>query len=421
MTEQRSHSRFGGSVASRWLRCPGSVALADTVPPRPTSSYAQEGKIAHALAEQCLKDGVRTAAGYTNSDAAYLLDGARGQISHEMVEAVDVYLSAVWAEFDADPSAELFVEQRFSLEIATADKDEVFGTNDALVYSPSRKRLAIFDYKHGAGVAVDATNNTQAKFYAVGAAFAHSDWPIEAVEIFIVQPRARNVSEAGAVKQWLMDPLELLDFSAELEAGIAAAKQPDAPRHAGPHCQFCPAAAICPEREQQGIRAAAMEFESVAVIDTSKVLPPPRDLGLMKISRILLGAEILEEWFGQVRQFALECLENGIGIPGYKLVEKDSRRKFNGDEDELVSEFGLLYDIAEDELRPRKLATITEIERKLAARVKDKDELRKAKEAFSLKYTIKESSGVRIAPASDKRPAVNAVATDYASVKLPAA
>ena len=133
------------------------------------------------------------------------------------------------------------------------------------------------------------------------------------------------------------------------------------------------------------------------------------------------GAEILEDWFGQVRQFALECMENGIGIPGYKLVEKDSRRKFNGDEDELVSEFGLLYDIAEDELRPRKLATITEIERKLAARVKDKDELRKAKEAFSLKYTIKESSGVRIAPASDKRPAVNAVATDYASVKLPAA
>ena len=39
----------------------------------------------------------------------------------------------------------------------------------------------------------------------------------------------------------------------------------------------------------------------------------------------------------------------------------------------------------------------------------------------SLKYTIKESSGVRIAPVSDKRPAVNAVAADYASVEISAA
>ena len=53
---------------------------------------------------------------------------------------------------------------------------------------------------------------------------------------------------------------------------------------------------------------------------------------------------------------------------------------------------------SEDELLPRKLVTITEIEKKIAARVKDKDALRAAKEAFSLKHTIKESSGVRIAP-----------------------
>lgn len=420
MTEQRSHSRFGGSGAARWLRCPGSVALAETVPPRATSSYAQAGNIAHALAEHCLRNGERSSVGYVQADAFNFLPDAKGQITHETAEAVDVYLAAVWAEFDADPSAELYVEEVVTIALPSAEDDEVFGTLDALVYSPSRKRAALFDYKHGEGVAVSVENNAQAKFYTVGVCMAR-EWPLAELELFIVQPRARNVADVGAVKAWKMDPAEVLEFFDELDKGVAACKAPDAPRHPGPHCQFCAAAAVCPEREQQGLKAATMELESVAVVDTPKLLPSPRDLGLMKISRILLGAEILEAWFGQVRQFALECLENGVGIPGYKLVEKDARRKLNGDEDELVAELGLLYDIPEDDLRPRKLVGITEIERKIAARVKDKDALRKAKEEFSLKYTIKESSGVKIAPVSDKRPAVNAVATDFASVQIPAA
>ena len=217
-----------------------------------------------------------------------------------------------------------------------------------------------------------------------------------------------------------MDPLELLEFSAELEAGSRLQSSPTRR-----DTQARIASSARPPRSARSASSRASRpprwSSSVAVVDTAKLLPTPRDLGLMQISRILLGAEILEDWFGRCASSRSNAWRNGIGIPGYKLVEKDSRRKFNGDEDELVSEFGLLYDIAEDEIRPRKLATITDIERKLAARVKDKDELRKAKEAFSLKYTIKESSGVRIAPASDKRPAVNAVATDYASVNLPAA
>ena len=142
----------------------------------------------------------------------------------------------------------------------------------------------------------------------------------------------------------------------------------------------------------------------------------------MQISRILLGADILEEWFGQVRQFALECPGERDRHSQATSSSKDSRRKFNGDEDELVSEFGLLYGIAEDELRPRKLATITEIERKLAARVKDKDELAEGERSLLAQIHDQGKARACVSPLpATKRPAVNAVATDYASVKLPAA
>ena len=42
------HSKIvGGSTAKRVIACPGSVALVDTVPPKPSSSYADEGTLLH--------------------------------------------------------------------------------------------------------------------------------------------------------------------------------------------------------------------------------------------------------------------------------------------------------------------------------------------------------------------------------------
>jgi hypothetical protein len=41
-----SHSTIvGGSTASRVINCPGSVALVAKMPPRPSSSYADEGTL----------------------------------------------------------------------------------------------------------------------------------------------------------------------------------------------------------------------------------------------------------------------------------------------------------------------------------------------------------------------------------------
>jgi hypothetical protein len=47
------------SAAARWVNCPGSVALYKLHQPEDTSSsYANEGSAAHALAEMCLLMGM---------------------------------------------------------------------------------------------------------------------------------------------------------------------------------------------------------------------------------------------------------------------------------------------------------------------------------------------------------------------------
>ena len=49
------HAKLGPSSASRWLNCPGSVALCATVPEEPSSEYADEGTFAHDIAERAIR------------------------------------------------------------------------------------------------------------------------------------------------------------------------------------------------------------------------------------------------------------------------------------------------------------------------------------------------------------------------------
>ena len=49
------HARCSASAAHRWINCPGSIALSDQCPDPGSSSYADEGTIAHSLAELKLR------------------------------------------------------------------------------------------------------------------------------------------------------------------------------------------------------------------------------------------------------------------------------------------------------------------------------------------------------------------------------
>jgi hypothetical protein len=63
-------SVVGGSTAKRLINCPGSAALVASVPPAPSSSYADEGTLLHDIIAEVLDSGQAPATfiGATNKD-----------------------------------------------------------------------------------------------------------------------------------------------------------------------------------------------------------------------------------------------------------------------------------------------------------------------------------------------------------------
>jgi hypothetical protein len=122
------------------------------------------------------------------------------------------------------------------------------------------------------------------------------------------------------------------------------------------------------------------------------------------------------DWLNQVQQYAEGVMLSGVQIPGFKVVEKIGRRKWVSADEDVASYAELMFGLEADVVRPRKLATLTEVEKQLKAAGATKEQL----DDFMLKFTLKESSGRTIAPASDRRPAVDAIASDFGSVKLDA-
>jgi len=429
--EERAHSRFGGSIASRFMNCPGSVALCDTVPPRPTSKYAAEGTAAHAVGEHCLLNGERDASLHVGEwwplqEGSH--DVQRFECTDEMAQAVQVYLDAVYAELDASPDAEMYVEQKFEFVLASAAPGEVFGKNDAMVYTPSKGRLVVFDYKHGAGVSVDVTDNKQLKFYAAGAVL-NRPWALSTIELVIVQPRTRDAEENnGGVKPWAFDPTEVLDFADELDAAVRLAKSAETEMlkgegpteiflQTGAWCRWCDAAAVCPARERQASEAVTLDYANVEGLVPS-ALPAPKDLDTARIGRILAGASIMRTYLDQVEEYAFGLLVQGVGVPGYKLVDKVGRRQWTDNPEEIASYLELNYGLSPTDLLPPKLVTITEAERQLKAVIVDKAARKQALDDLSIRYTIKDSSGQTIAPESDRRGGIDNAARDFAGVDL---
>ena len=138
------HARCSASAAYRWINCPGSVALSDQCPDPGSSSYADEGTVAHNLAELKLRHAL-----HEITDAQYKKCLAKIQqddyYNGEMDEATDFYVETVLEEFAAaGEGAELMIEQRLDLSQWIP---EGFGTSDVVIIGGSM--IQVIDLKYG--------------------------------------------------------------------------------------------------------------------------------------------------------------------------------------------------------------------------------------------------------------------------------
>jgi hypothetical protein len=387
-----SHSRLGGSVSYRFRKCAGSVRAAAGMPNR-SSEHAAAGTVAHDLAERELRGdhlpGKRCVMDYLGD--RFTVDGYAIQVDQEMVEGVELYVREIRDILAQYPDAVLHVELKLDLRAIHPD---MFGTSDVVIWIPSLATLYVLDFKYGYKY-VEAEDNSQLQFYALGA-LLNLRLPVRTVRLGIIQPR--NYGRKGPVRTWDVEPLHILDYAGELKEAAKATEDPDAPRTPGTHCDYCPAAPLCPELRARVFALIKLRYFPV---NGQAIKYDPE-----QFAEAMRELPMVENWLKRMREFAFEkALHNAL--PGFKLVEKRPQRNWRDEETAELFLPGLGVAVSSMFDTP-KLRSPAQIEKLVP---KDR------REDFN-KLVIKQSSGLTLAPESDDAPAVRRdAASQFRSVE----
>lgn len=383
---ERAHAKLSASGSKRWLACTPSPRIESQFEDS-TSSFAEEGTLAHEISENQLKYKL----GFINTKTwieryDYLV--GRGELakhySPEMDDYVKYYVDTVIERYHEalakTPDAKISIEERLDFSRWVP---EGFGTGDVLIVADDM--VEVIDLKYGKGVQVDALNNTQMRLYGLGALEQYSHlYDINQISMTIIQPRLDHIStealEAEALIGWADEyvrPRALLAYDGEGD------------QVAGDHCRFCKAKAICSARADANLEMAKYEFKRGEL------------LTIEEIAEILKKSDELKKWAEDISTYALDqAVSHGVKFPDWKLVEGKSNRKYT---DEMqVRQALLLEDYAEDDIhKPRELKGITDMTKLLG---------KKAFETLLSDFIIKPPGRPTLAPEDDKRPELNGVA-----------
>lgn len=313
--QSRDHALLSASGAELWLNCPAS-AIANEQYPNEGTEYTQEGTIAHEVA-QVYAEAVLNVAGHSELDAG--LEALRRKwgaevITREMLECAEGY--AAYIQERTTDTAVVLLEQRLDFSPWVP---EGFGTGDCIIIDNGV--LTIIDFKYGQGVAVESEGNPQMRLYALGAINEYGMvYDFDAVVTSIYQPRINNISEAR------MSAADLLDWGETVVKPTASeAFGPNARYNAGPHCRkFCKHAGRC-----QALTAYCSDF--VETHGLRVAVPHLTDDQYLEIVQM---EPLLKMWLDRTTRAATDAILGGDRIPGLKVVEGRSLRKWS-DEDKV--------------------------------------------------------------------------------------
>ena len=312
----RAHALLSASSAEIWLNCPAS-AVANEQYPNEENEYTQEGTIAHEVA-QVYAEAARDRSGRSELDAALKELRARweGALTGEMLECAEAYASYIQEHVNGEDDAVL-LEQRLDFSPWVP---EGFGTGDCVIISAGT--ITVIDYKYGQGVAVDSKDNPQMMLYALGAINDYGCiYDFDTVRMSIFQPRINNISEA------CMSVTDLLAWAEGTVVPAAkAAFSGEAEYHAGTHCRkFCRHAGRCP---------ALTEYCS-DFVETHGLRAPVPHLTDDQYLEIVQMEPLIKMWLDRTTRTATDRILSGEPIPGLKVVEGRSLRKW-ADEDKVL-------------------------------------------------------------------------------------
>lgn len=385
------HVRLSPSSASRWMACPGSIALLDTLPAGDTSSpYAEEGTAAHALAERAIRQNV--SAGVALTQTLPIPEWWSG----DMAEAVTPYVDHALTLANHPHCRFFAVEVKLTLDLFSPP-EPMGGTADCVALVG--ERLHVVDLKYGRGVAVEVDDNPQLQYYALMALiYAETlGYAPKAVTLTVVQPRKEHVD--GPVRSIDYAVSDLLAFAERLLDAAWMTQQPDAPRAAGAWCKFCEAKPICPEQQAVVRNMVAVDFDAIP-----ESLPEPSAWSLEEIGAMLRRAEHLADYITACEKFLTARLREGQTVSTHKLVQAVTHRRWR-DGAAVVDALAPLG-VSRSDLYDEKLVTPAEAARRLKVL------------GVTMPEGLIESppGAIVLAPVTDRRPAVGVTAAnDFSS------
>lgn len=334
---ERSHALLSASGAARWMHCNPSARLEELFPDT-VSEYAEEGTLAHEIAELKLTKYTSPMGPRTYSNRLKKLKENK-LYKAEMDAYTDMYLDHIKElimSFDTAPA--LAIEKKVDFSSYVPDG---FGTADFVtVYN---RTLYIRDLKYGKGVPVFAENNPQLMLYALGAYLEYSMFnDIKTINMGIVQPRLDSISV------WEISADELIKW-AENEVKPNAERAFNAEGDFNPgQCTFCRAKAVCRARADMN-----MSLETELKLKGNI-------LSNAEMGDILKRAQDVVKWVKNIENYCQQAILKGESVPGWKLVEGRSVRTFSDTE----KAFEILKDkgIAEELMYERKMFTLSQLE-----------------------------------------------------------
>jgi len=336
------HADFSPSAAYRWLNCTESFYLHKQ---QETSSEAEEGTKAHALAEKVLKGE------NVNSD----------DYDSEMIQAVNYYTSIIDYYQQQEPH-KIWVEKRVNII------EGCFGTVDCILWNDNE--LHIIDFKYGKGVFVDAKDNDQLKIYAIGAIIELKLTQVQDVYLHIIQPRYPNQEphrlhkiDVKDLKEWGVNKLIPVIKSIKEKKGLCF----NPSEHA---CRWCSHSGSCKALAEHNLAIAKTDFKDIANVEES-TLPVPNELSNEQLVQIKKASDLFKKWLKAVDAEALRRARAGDKLPGLKLVEGRKNRKWQREEEAL----NLLKSFISEEAYTTKIITPAQAEKKLKERKIDKNVL----------------------------------------------
>ena len=311
---------FRPSSGERWIPCRGSWRLEQGLQ-RTESPQMLQGSGAHAISDWVFENRTYLTNSMDGRSIGTMLkkpEFKKVYIDREMIRCINAYCSYVW-KLAQDYSMTVYPEQKVYLKNTPV---QYGGTVDRLFLNARLDRLIVLDLKYGLKH-VSAIENPQLISYALGALdqYSLSDVNIP-VMIIIYQPRTGKEPE----EIWETDSHYLqTHWESKITLAMEVALSSNPGYSEGDHCVWCLARkhGTCPLKAK---KIASLSTVNAPALMHNVDQVQPQDPQM--VAQLLDQVKPIKEAIRLLEDKAQTMAEDGVNIPGYRLIDRLGHTKW---------------------------------------------------------------------------------------------